>query len=92
MNDTIDRKMAIDFFLSKGMITAAVYVERMPSVQQEPLTDKEQRIFLAAMGREEKVCKQVDNECKYFIPPYELSLEKVCKEITRKVKKTLWTN
>lgn len=32
MNNAIDRKMAIDFFLSKGMITAAVYVERMPSV------------------------------------------------------------
>ena len=33
--------------------------EQLPSAQPEPLTDKEQRIFLAAMGREEKVCKEV---------------------------------
>ena len=39
-------------------------LEKLPSAQPEPLTDKEQRIFLAAMGREEKVCKQVDEECR----------------------------
>ena len=59
------------------------------SVQPEPLTDKEQRIFLAAMGREEKVCKDVDKE---FETPYEDSLVLVCREIERKVKKALWTN
>lgn len=58
------------------------------SAQPEPLTDKEQRIFLAAMGREEKVCKQVDNECK---KSYEDSLVRTCHEITRKVKSVLWT-
>lgn len=63
----------------------------VPERNVEKLTDREQRIFLAAMGREEKVCKQVDDECKYFTPPYDLSLVKVCKEITRKVKKVLWT-
>lgn len=55
----------------------------------EQLTDKEQRIFLAAMGREEKVCKQVDEECSR--EPYEDSLVRICHEITRKVKGALWT-
>ena len=60
------------------------------SAQPEPLTDKEQRIFLAAMGREEKVCKQVDEECRDCREPYEDSLVWVCHEIMRKVKKALW--
>ena len=59
------------------------------SVQPEPLTDKEQRIFLAAMGREEKVCEEVDRNC--VREPYEDSLMRVCKEIRRKVKGALWT-
>ena len=62
----------------------------LPSAQPEPLTDKEQRIFLAAMGREEKVCKQVDEECKDCREPYEDSLVGVCHEIIRKVKAALW--
>lgn len=57
--------------------------------QPEPLTDKEQRIFLAAMGREEKVCEEVDRN--YVREPYEDSLMRVCKEIRRKVKGALWT-
>jgi len=65
--------------------------EQFPSAQPEPLTDKEQRIFLAAMGREEKVCKQVDEECRDCREPYEDSLVSVCREITRKVKGALWT-
>ena len=60
-----------------------------PSAQPEPLTDKEQRIFLAAMGRERKVCKDVDNQ--YVHEPYEVTLTKVCSEIERKVKAVLWT-
>ncbi len=56
----------------------------------EPLTDKEQRIFLAAMGREEKVCKEVDEECRDCREPYEDSLVRICHEITRKVKGALW--
>ena len=55
----------------------------------EPLTDKEQRIFLAAMGRERKVCKEVDDQ--YTHEPYEVLLTKVCSEIERKVKKALWS-
>ena len=59
------------------------------SVQSEPLTDKEQRIFLAAMGREEKVCEEVDRNS--VREPYEDSLVRICKEIRRKVKGVLWT-
>ena len=55
----------------------------------EPLTDKEQRIFLAAMGRERKVCKEVDDQ--YTHEPYEVMLTKVCSEIERKVKAALWS-
>lgn len=62
----------------------------LPPAQPEPLTDKEQRIFLAAMGREEKVCKQVDEECRDCKEPYEDSLVSLCCEIIRKVKAALW--
>ena len=58
--------------------------EPLPSVQPEPLTDKEQRIFLAAMRRERKVCT-------YAHEPCEVPLTKVCDEIVRKVKGALWT-
>ena len=64
-------------------------IKALPSAQPEPLTDKEQRIFLAAMGREEKVCEEVDRN--YVREPYEDSLMRVCKEIRRKVKGALWT-
>ena len=63
-------------------------LESVPSAQPEQLTDKEQRIFLAAMGKEEKVCKEVDEECSR--EPYEDSLVRICHEITRKVKGALW--
>ena len=69
-----------------GLIQAHRLIADMPSAQLEPLTDKEQRIFLAAMGREEEVCKQVD--CR---EPYEDSLVRTCHDITRKVKGALWT-
>ena len=62
-------------------------LESVPSAQPEQLTDKEQRIFLAAMGREEKVCKEVDDRnCR---EPYEDSLVRILHEITRKVKGAL---
>ena len=64
-------------------------IEKLPSAQPEPLTDKEQRIFLAAMGREEKICEEVDRN--FLREPYEDSLMEVCKEIRRKVKGVLWT-
>lgn len=59
-----------------------------PTINIEPLTDKEQRIFLAAMERERKVCKEVDDQ--YIHEPYEVLLTKVCSEIERKVKRVLW--
>lgn len=54
------------------------------ALEREPLTDTEQRIFLAAMSREEKVCKEVcaDGEGKDLVA--------VCHQIERKVKKALW--
>ena len=65
-------------------------INSIPSVSPEPLTDKEQRIFLAAMAREEKVCREVDEEMTR--EPYEDSLVRVCREIERKVKGALWTS
>lgn len=100
MSDPIDRQAAIrwvktecnpygnptlDFESGKKVIE---HLEQMPSAQPEQLTDKEQRIFLAAMGREEKVCKEGDEECSR--EPYEDSLVRICHEITRKVKGALW--
>lgn len=73
-----------------GVYPVASNIHALPSAQPEQLTDKEQRIFLAAMGREEKVCKQVDEECRDCSEPYEDSLVRVCHEIIRKVKATLW--
>lgn len=61
------------------------------SAEMEFLTDKEQRIFLSAMERERKVCRQVDEEWRNLREPYEDSLVHVCNEIERKVKGSLWT-
>lgn len=77
-----------EYEFAKGL--AELGLKSVSSAQPEPLTDKEQRIFLAAMGREEKVCKQVDEECRDCREPYEDSLVRVCREIERKVKKALW--
>lgn len=104
MSDLIDRQAAIeglkeyiddtgifnqDKWFVHGIKTAITHLKTLPSVQPEPLTDKEQRIFLAAMGREEKVCEEVDRN--HIREPYEDSLMRVCKEIRRKVKGALWT-
>ena len=91
MNDLISRQAEIDA-LCRGEGCGNICrrgIERIPSAQPEPLTDKEQRIFLAAMEREEKVCEEVDRN--YVREPYEDSLMRVCKEIRRKVKGALWT-
>ena len=101
MDDVISRQALLDKFEpwlkvkdyndgELNMLKAILYEIRfMPSAQPEPLTDKEQRIFLAAMERERKVCKEVDDQ--YVHEPYEVLLTKVCDEIKRKVKKVLWT-
>lgn len=70
-------------------------VAKLPTTQtdtHEPLTDNEQRIFLAAMSREEKVCKDIDRAFLGLNEPDTFSLVKICKEIMRKVKGSLWTN
>lgn len=88
--DMISRQAAIEAIKkSRFLVDAMEKVIKLPSAQPEPLTDKEQRIFLAAMGREEKVCKEVDAEMTR--EPYEDSLVKTCHEIIRKVKGALWT-
>ena len=96
MSDLISRKAAIEALRRAEALTRAFgyhnvidTIREIPSAQPEPLTDKEQRIFLAAMGREMKVCEDVDRN--YVIEPYEDSLVSVCKEIKRKVKGALWT-
>lgn len=96
-DDLISRQAAIDALKEKVFhdLTDEFYgtmqvLDELPSAQPEPLTDKEQRIFLAAMGREEKVCKQVDDECRDCREPYEDSLVRTCHEIMRKVKGALW--
>ena len=92
MNDLISRKALCDYALNqKDKSVTPNDIMRFPSAQPEPLTDKEQRIFLAAMGREEKVCKQVDDERRDCREPYEDSLVRTCHEIVRKVKGALWT-
>ena len=55
----------------------------------EPLTDAEQRIFLAAMERELEVCEEID--CEATREGHEAKLVKICKEIKRKVMGALWT-
>ena len=102
--DTISRQAAVEALKNRWKKTrnyegigddiaeeCELYLKQLPSAQPEPLTDKEQRIFLAAMGREEKVCKQVDEECRDCREAYEDSLVKTCHEIIRKVKGALWT-
>ena len=92
MSDLISRKALCDYALNqKDKSVTPNDIMRFPSARPEPLTDKEQRIFLAAMGREEKVCKQVDEECRDCREAYEDSLVKTCHEIIRKVKGALWT-
>lgn len=55
--------------------------------EPEILTYDEQCIFLAAMGREKKLCEKLD---KNLDSPPKTSLNFICKEIERKVKATLW--
>lgn len=107
MNDSINRQAAIDAITDERIVANmdSVYdselhrykrathriLASLPSAQPEPLTDNEQRIFLAAMLREEKVCRQVDDEYRTCREPYEDSLVSICHEIIRKVKDALWT-
>ena len=78
-----------DEIVTVGYVTGLIKDE--PTIEPEPLTDKEQRIFLSAMGREEEVCKEVDDAWRDCREPYEDNLVRTCHEITRKVKGALWT-
>lgn len=94
MDELIRKTDAIDA-LSRGEGCGNICrraIENLPPVQVEPLTDREQRIFLAAMSREKEVCKEVDYQLSDVREPYEDTLVSVCKEIERKVKAALWTN
>ena len=102
MNDLISRQAAIDAIMKKPAwhnSDGSFYhsddirkaLSELPSAQPEKLTDNEQRIFLSAMGREEEVCKEVDDAWRDCREAYEDSLVHVCKEIKRKVKGALWT-
>lgn len=100
MRDLIDRQAVVECVYEalrtpplKGVLTdtmslAISMVNELPSVEVEPLTDKEQCIFLAAMAREMKICEEVDRN--YMKEPCEDSLMSVCKSIKRKVKDALW--
>ena len=108
MSDLISRQAAIDALAkfvpyaicdestesyTNGLTDAYNLICQLPSAHPEQFTDEEQRIFLAAMGREEKVCKQVDEEYRDCREPYEdslVNLVRVCHEIIRKVKGALW--
>lgn len=94
----VDRQAAIDAVLNLNVENRVSWrdavidtIDAVPPAQPEPLTDKEQRIFLSAMGREEEVCKEVDDAWRDCREPYEDSLVHVCNEIKRKVKGALWT-
>jgi hypothetical protein len=63
-----------------------------PPVHTEPLTDYEQRIFLAAMEKERAVCKKLADEwdgMKLDVP-CPVNLLQLCAEVERKVKAALW--
>ena len=68
-------------FLEENYIALEMAIK---ALEIEPLTDTEQRIFYAAMGREEKICREV---CK---DGDGVDLVAVCHSIERKVKKALW--
>lgn len=97
MADLIDRQAVFEAIWNldaeirpSAMAEILNKLDNVPSAKPESLTDKEQRIFLAAMGREEKICKKVDDEYGDFREPYKDSLVRICHEIIRKVKGALW--
>ena len=100
MSDLISRQKTIDALVERTHIDdweslkilhpMLEVIDNLPSARPEPLTDNEQRIFLAAMLREEKVCRQVDDENRTCRDQHEDSLVSICHGIIRKVKGALW--
>lgn len=70
--ETVEQELALNRVLDK--------------LQVEPLTDTEQRIFLAAMSREENACKEICADGS----DDGVDLVAVCHRIERKVKRVLW--
>ena len=98
MKDLIERQAAINaaidaaddwdggYSLSRQADMIERAINNLPSAQPEQLTDAEQRIFLKAIEREEKVCKKVDEEWGSGDEECEINLVHACHEIIRKVK------
>lgn len=66
-------------------------MNKLPDVKAEPLTDSEQRIFLAALGRERGICEKVDAETRDMNDPEVINLVRICDSIEKKVRAALWT-
>ena len=102
MKDLIERQAAINaaidaaddwdggYSLSRQADMIERAINNLPSAQPEQLTDAEQRIFLKAIEREEKVCKKVDEEWGSGDEECEINLVHACHEIIRNVKGALW--
>lgn len=75
---------------NEALAKAVERIKELSPVQPEPLTGKEKMIFLAAMAKEENICKQIDDEYR-DCELYEDSLVRACQEIERKVRGALWT-
>lgn len=71
----------------------AVEVPDLTDMNVEKFTDEEKRIFLVMIGREEKLCQSIEKACSALnlTSDEAVDLVKVCREIKRKVKKSLWT-
>ena len=63
---------------------AIEFDDSVDSVDVIKLTDKEQRIFLAAMAKERVVCEKVNKQ------PGEVDMVAICNNIERKVKNALF--
>lgn len=74
------REEAIDFL--------DVAIKALKEPEPITLTYDEKCIFLAAMGRERRICQEMDEEHELKVKP----LVPIVDEIERKVKAVLWGN
>ena len=65
-------------------------IEALSQSKKEILTDTEKRIFLSAMGRERRVCEQLEKESAHIPADRKIPLIPIVDEIERKVKTVLW--
>ena len=66
MSDLISRQAAIDLFLEKGMVTAAIYVERMPSAQRWKEANMNNETELALLQLEHRYGKEVRDRVEHM--------------------------